>query len=340
MGVEALSPSISVVIPVYNRSESVVRAITSVIRQSYPVREIIVVDDGSTDNTVDAVKAIGDPRIRVLSIGTNRGGSYARNVGIDEVKSEYVAFLDSDDWWNPEKIARQVDLVKKNEDRTNIIYYTNIIRIYKYVQYISNKNLYDGNSHLSDYLITNKYSMQTSSLLLYSAFARTIRFDERLPCFQDWDFVLRANTMQARFVGTMEALVNYDNTASFGRISQNISHKRVVYWLEVAKPDLTKKANSSLFLFFSFPYLLKKDTVQAFSGIIRAILCGVPLQRVLRTIVKVFIPRKYLETIKKSKLMTVFHADAVRRTNGSVDPIGLRRFAKTLRGFAFRRERA
>jgi glycosyltransferase involved in cell wall biosynthesis len=101
-------PSVSVVIPAYNREQTVATAIRSVLAQSLPPLEVIVVDDGSTDSTAAVVTALSgtDPRIRLVS-QPNAGISAARNTGIAQAKGEWVAFQDSDDEWFPAKLERQ-----------------------------------------------------------------------------------------------------------------------------------------------------------------------------------------------------------------------------------------
>lgn len=88
----------SVVIPLYNKQQSIVNTILSVFKQSYQNFEIVIIDDGSTDSSVDAVKSISDERIRLIH-QENQGVSAARNRGIEEAKYEWIAFLDGDDLW-------------------------------------------------------------------------------------------------------------------------------------------------------------------------------------------------------------------------------------------------
>ncbi len=102
---------VSTIIPTYNRAHIICEAVESALGQTYPNTEIIVVDDGSKDDTVERLKRYGD-RIRILS-QANAGPAAARNRGIEASRGELVAFLDSDDIWLPEKIQQQVSLLAR-----------------------------------------------------------------------------------------------------------------------------------------------------------------------------------------------------------------------------------
>ena len=102
---------VSVIIPTYNRAGIVTRAIDSVLGQTYRAREVIVVDDGSTDGTADVLRAYGRAVVPVFQ--ANAGPAAARNRGIREAQGDFIAFLDSDDMWRPTKLQRQVDLLRR-----------------------------------------------------------------------------------------------------------------------------------------------------------------------------------------------------------------------------------
>lgn len=103
-----MEPLISVVIPTYNREKTILRALNSVLGQTYSNIEVIVVDDGSTDTTVQILGNCTDKRIRLICLSRNQGANRARNVGISEAKGEYVAFQDSDDEWMADKLEKQL----------------------------------------------------------------------------------------------------------------------------------------------------------------------------------------------------------------------------------------
>jgi len=106
------APLVSVVIPAYNAAHFIRTAVDSVLAQTWPHREVLVIDDGSTDDTTRALQAYGEA-IRIIS-KPNGGLSSARNRGIQEARGKYVAFLDADDHWLPEKLARQVEVMEGN----------------------------------------------------------------------------------------------------------------------------------------------------------------------------------------------------------------------------------
>jgi len=105
-------PLVSAVIPTFNRGWIMAEAVQSVLDQTYEPLEIIVVDDGSTDNTRDVLEPFMD-RITLLK-QENKGVSAARNLGIKNARGEFIAFLDSDDLWLPDKTACQIDFFKAN----------------------------------------------------------------------------------------------------------------------------------------------------------------------------------------------------------------------------------
>lgn len=103
-----VAPPVSVVIPAYNRAATIGAAIASVLRQTFTDFELVVVDDGSTDDTLAAARSVADPRLRVVAAPRNMGAAGARNLGVTEARGTWIAFQDSDDEWLPEKLAKQM----------------------------------------------------------------------------------------------------------------------------------------------------------------------------------------------------------------------------------------
>nr|WP_317892752.1 glycosyltransferase [uncultured Sphingomonas sp.] len=110
------TPTVSVLIPVHNRAHLVGDAIRSILSQRFGDFELVVVDDGSTDDSVAVVEAFGDPRIRVVRHARNLGIPDARNTGLDAARGRLIAWLDSDDIARPERLGAQVDFLARNPD--------------------------------------------------------------------------------------------------------------------------------------------------------------------------------------------------------------------------------
>jgi glycosyltransferase involved in cell wall biosynthesis len=115
-------PLVTVIIPTFNRASIVGRAIRSVLGQTYPNWELFVVDDASTDGTEREVRNYSDKRITYIRLHQNRRVSAARNTGIRSAQGEYVSFLDDDDEWLPEKLAKEVEVLRNSDPEVGLVY--------------------------------------------------------------------------------------------------------------------------------------------------------------------------------------------------------------------------
>lgn len=108
---------VSIITPLYNTENYISKTIESVLNQTYQNWEMIIVDDCSSDNGPDIVKKYQkkDGRIRLIQLDKNSGGAIARNRAIEKAKGRFIAFLDSDDLWHPEKLEKQIDFMKRND---------------------------------------------------------------------------------------------------------------------------------------------------------------------------------------------------------------------------------
>ena len=112
---------VSIIIPTYNRANVIKRAIDSVLRQTYDSYEVVVVDDGSTDETESVIAGIQDARIRYIALKENQGVAHARNIGIREARYDYIAFLDSDDEWLLDKLELQMRLFQNSTEDIGMV---------------------------------------------------------------------------------------------------------------------------------------------------------------------------------------------------------------------------
>jgi glycosyltransferase involved in cell wall biosynthesis len=201
-------PLVSVVLPTYDRVDSVRDAIASVLAQTYGDLELLVVDDASRDGTAEAVCAIGDPRLRLLRQPENRGVAAARNRGIAEARGALIAFLDSDDVWAPTKLERQVALVRRRPDRVGLFYTGLHLREDGVTK---TWTPHARGAVWREMLHDNLVHFATSSVLLRQEAIEAVGgFDESLPAIEDHELWTRI----ARFYEidfTPEPLITYVN---------------------------------------------------------------------------------------------------------------------------------
>ena len=182
-----IKPQVSVIIPTYNRSWIIKEAIDSVLAQDYKEFELIVVDDGSTDHTSDVLDSSRNV-IKVLS-QKNKGVSAARNRGIAEASGKFIAFLDSDDLWLPQKLSAQVEFFNQTPNalicQTEEVWIRNGLRV----------NPKKRHKKLSGMIFKPSLELclvsPSAVMIQRSLFDRVGEFDETLPACEDYDLWLR-----------------------------------------------------------------------------------------------------------------------------------------------------
>ncbi len=210
---------VSIIIPTYNRAKILPRAINSILGQSYKDFELIVVDDCSSDNTDDVMKSFTDPRIRYIKHAQNKGGAAARNTGIKSAQREYVAFLDSDDEWQSEKLTKQVFKIVNSSDETGLVFC-----LFKTIDSVKkDERLYSvyKNEATQAKILTRNFIGTFSVVLIKKKFLDMVGgVDESLTSCQDWDLYVRLSRV-CQFDFMNEALVKYYSSRSKNQISHN-----------------------------------------------------------------------------------------------------------------------
>jgi glycosyltransferase involved in cell wall biosynthesis len=182
--------AVSVIIPTRNRRELLLRALRSVLRQRGVSLSVVVVDEASTDGSAEAVQSLGDPRVRVVRHASPRGVSQARNTGLQQVESPWVAFLDDDDLWAPDKLSAQLEALREQpqaqwactaavniDSRCQILYVSYPPCDQDIVGLMMRANAVPGGG---------------SGVLVATALARQVGgFDDALANLADWDFYIR-----------------------------------------------------------------------------------------------------------------------------------------------------
>jgi glycosyltransferase involved in cell wall biosynthesis len=183
--------SLSVIIPTYNRAQMVGRAIRSVLDQTYQDFEIVVVDDGSKDNTEEVVRSFNDKRVRYIKHERNEGVAAARNTGIKATRSKYIAFQDSDDEWLPEKLEKQMAGFRTASSNIGVVY-TAFLKIEGDKKtYIPSPELTQKEGDIYNSLVRGNFVAPPAAVVKRECFAKAGMFDEGIPCFEDWELWLR-----------------------------------------------------------------------------------------------------------------------------------------------------
>jgi len=189
---------VSVVIPAYNAADTLPRAIESVLNQTHENLELIIVDDASEDNTEEVVRKYQqkDSRLKYIKHEVNKERSAARNTGIKNAKMPYVAFLDSDDQWLPEKLEKQLSYLAKKGENWGGVYCNNKIIGANTIRTLSiptKKNLpEEGGEILLKRALLQQMKRFGSSLLLKKDIVQNINgFNESLHIQEDYDLIIR-----------------------------------------------------------------------------------------------------------------------------------------------------
>lgn len=187
-----MNKPISVIIPTYNRSYCIKRAVESVLEQTYHVQEIIIADDCSQDNTEEVVRQIDDPRIRYCRLPENRGAGGARNFGVEKAQYDLIAFHDSDDEWAADKIEKQMAHWEQHPDCGMIYCAFDVLlpdQTHCVIPDLNGDRKLEGNI-LPELLFEN--SIDTPTMLLKKQiFYEVGGFDEAMHSLEDWDFAIR-----------------------------------------------------------------------------------------------------------------------------------------------------
>ncbi len=187
---------VSVVIPAFNRASTLKKAIGSVFSQTYKDFELIVVDDGSEDDTSDLVSSFNG-RLRYIK-QKNKGPASARNLGIKNAKSDLIAFLDSDDWWDEEKLVLQIEAMRQNPQylisHTQEIWYRN-------GEFLNQKKKHRKfHGYIFDKCLPLCVVSMSTVMVRKQLFDKIGLFDEGLPCCEDYDFWLRASVKHSFYL--------------------------------------------------------------------------------------------------------------------------------------------
>lgn len=220
-------PLISVIIPTKNRCTLLSRAVNSVLSQTLNDFEVIIINDGSTDQTKQYLTSLESAKTTVINLSHSCGGGVSRNEGIKKATGKYLAFLDDDDTWEPTKLAEQLNIMRLHPPgicHTGINVYSKNKTFKKYIF------KHPKFSDRFQSIMYNNFIGTTSSIMVSSTIAKKIEgFNPSLPALQDWDFYIRMLQTGCSLSGINKPLVNYFFIDTKQSVSLNAEkHKQAV----------------------------------------------------------------------------------------------------------------
>ena len=196
-------PRFSVVIPTFGRAKLVSQAIASVLAQSYQAREIIVVDDGSDPPVAEQLQPLAET-VRFIRLPVNGGVGAARNVGMMAAQEEYIALLDSDDTWEPHRLALAKEKIGAHSSTEKQVFIDNLVARRRLIS--RPPAIIDDPRALAEALVLSKFLVPTPSLIFHRKWRDCLQFDPLLHRHEDWDLLISA-------VAQGFKLVNLDTSA-------------------------------------------------------------------------------------------------------------------------------
>ena len=206
-----LQPPVSVILPTHNRAKLLERSVKSVLEQSYPELELIVVDDASKDETEQVVRSLDDNRVRYLQNEKNLGTSASKNRGIREARFDYIAFHDDDDLWRPEKLEKQMRLLANAGEEAGFCYCEMVYHRLDGTEQLCplrELSMVRKSGYIYPELLRRNFVGGPTLLIRKECLDRVGGFREDMIVFEDWDLALRLSAKyDAAFAG--EPLYDY-----------------------------------------------------------------------------------------------------------------------------------
>jgi glycosyltransferase involved in cell wall biosynthesis len=259
--------TVSVIITTFNRAELLVRAIDSVVGQTYPILEIIVVDDASSDDTQAEVNRIGDDRLAYFLLPKNMGPNFANNFGLANASGDWVAFLDSDDIWKSDKIERQMEVALKADCAGELVISCKVNISGVYEERIRPKTSYVSQP-------VGRY-LSKGDGLLQTEFAKKVGFDDEIRVHTDLGFCIRLAGAGAQFFMLPEALVVWWEHEASGRVSKGKTLVEEKRWLRKYKGEFHLIERVGFRAKYWVPKLIGRNNLLALFYLLEAGVLGV-----------------------------------------------------------------
>jgi glycosyltransferase involved in cell wall biosynthesis len=261
-------PLVSVVIPTLRRTKLVARAINSVLAQTFTDFEIIVVIDGPDPETAAALAPIASENLRLIQNEASLGPGAARNLGAEAALGSWIAFLDDDDEWLPQKLELQLAAAPSADQRVIVTCLSYIIT--PRAHYVWPRRIYDNIAPLDEYLFDRRSLfmgdsyLQTSSIIMPRAFFCLFKFSPRR-LHEDWDLWLRATkTGAARIITVAEPLVAIHTEEDRESLGGLLAWRDSLAWVEDNRSLIGRRAYSGFCLTILAPHVIANGELSIF----------------------------------------------------------------------------
>ncbi len=220
----------SVIIPTYNRCHLLWRAINSVLSQTYPFFELIIVDDASTDKTKELIASYTDPRIKYFKLAQNKGAAHARNYALKKSQGELIAYLDSDNEWHKDFLESYLKAFEKFPEKVVVFakknYRLNIIKANGRKKVLRDEITNHGKYFDLKRLWQRKILIDTNTLVHRRQILKKVgNWDEKMDFWEDWEFTLRISEKYPEgFLYLNRALIDYEQNIDFANPQKVIAN--------------------------------------------------------------------------------------------------------------------
>lgn len=255
-----MNPLVSAVIPTHKRPQLVQRAVRSALNQSYPNMEVIVVIDGPEPQTAKALEALHGPSLRVIELPQNVGQSEARNAGVRAARGGWIAFLDDDDEWLPEKTDKQIAFLADADSLTNFLVCRSLAAD-TVVTRLWPRDFPHSGETWSEYLACRGCFPVPSTYLVKRQLLIEVPFLKGLSSLEDFDWLLRVNATNQLTTGWLDETlaISHNDGDHATRTTRKRDWDQFHQWILERRPLLTPRAFSHLLVSHGVPRIKRSQ---------------------------------------------------------------------------------
>jgi len=311
-------PRFSIIIPTYNRADSIENTLQSCFQQTFSDFEVVVVDDGSTDNSLEILQAINDKRLQVIS-QQNAGPAAARNTGMDAASGDYLAFLDSDDVWYPDFLQCSDRML--SDEAEQILYGQIIVDRGVGRYWVKPDRVIAEGESIYDYLYIDGHFIQTSTIVMPTLLRQSVRWDESVTFGDNDQFAIDLWQTGTPFAMLPKPLTLYADVISPTALSQlpifagkSAAYTNFFQWMATQKSRMSEAAWAGYQARFESVAHARRAPLKTLSLLWRAHRAGaMSIKGMLRQALQCFMPRFYRRLVDQYVRLRGMHLSDIQR---------------------------